>query len=118
MVVLNDSVLVSRVMMVFLGSIGSDGTVDRRIGSKGGRGGEGSAASTGGPIESSFNDAGYEALDRDGDGTGRGTWGRGIWGGGFITSLVGDLGGARDISGNGGNGGLVGGEGHGFRVEE
>ena len=73
MVVLNDSVLVSRLIIVFFGSIGSDGTVDRRIGSKGGGGGEGSACSMRGPIESSVNDAGYEALDRDGDGRGRGT---------------------------------------------
>jgi len=120
MVVLNDSVLVSRVIMVFFGSIGSDGIVDRRIGSKGGGGGEGGgAASTGESIEYSFNDAGYEALTvRGGDGIGRGTWGRGICGGGLITGLEGDLGGARGSSGNGGKGGLVGGEGHGFREEK
>lgn len=77
MVVLNDSVLVSRVMMVFFGSIGSDETVDRRIGSKGGGGSEGGAISMRGLIEPSFNDEGFEALDRDGDGTGLGSWGRG-----------------------------------------
>lgn len=114
-VVLNDPVLVSRVTMVFFGSIGIDGTVDRRIGSKGGRGGEGGAISMRGLIEPSFNDEGFEALDRDGEGTGRGTWGRGTCGGGFITSLVGDLGDTRVNSGKGGRGGLVGGEGHGFR---
>lgn len=117
MVVLNDSVLVSRVMMVFFGSIGRDGTVDRRMGSKGGRGGEGSAISMRGLTASSFNDERREALDRDGDGTGRGTWGSGTCGGGFIASLVGDLGEARVSSGKGGKGGLIGGEGHGFREE-
>jgi len=94
--------------------------VDRRIGSKGGRGGGGGgAASTGGPMEYSFNDGGYEALTvRGGDGIGRGTWGRGIWGGGLITGLEGDLGGTRDRSGRGGKGGLVGDERHGFREDE
>lgn len=56
-------------------------------------------------------------MDRDGDGTGRGTWGRDIWGGGFIVGLTGDLCEDREISGRGGNGGLVGGEGQGFREE-
>lgn len=78
MVVLNEPVLVSRVTMAFFESIGSDGTVDRRIGSKGGGGGEGGAISIMGLIESSFNEEGFEALDRVGDGIGRGTWGRGI----------------------------------------
>ena len=114
MVVFIDPVLVSRVTMVFLKSIGSDGTVDRRIGSKGGRGGGGDAISTRGLIQSSFNDGGVEPLDRDGGGTGRGTWGRGTCGGGFIAGLVGDLGGARVRSGRGGKGGLVGDEGYGF----
>jgi hypothetical protein len=113
-VVLNDPVLVSRVTMAFFGSVGTDGTVDRRTGSKGG-GVKGGAISTRGLTASSFNDEGFEALDRDGDGTGRGTWGRGNWGGGFIASLVGDLSEARFSSGRGGKGGLVGGEGHGFR---
>ena len=123
MVVLSDSVLVSRVMIVFFGSIGSDGTVDRRTGSKGGRGGEGGegggAVSTGRPIEYSFNDEGYEALTVcGGDGIGRGTWGRGIRGGGLIAGLVGDFGESRDRSGRGGKGGLVGGKGQWFREEE
>lgn len=118
-VVLNDSVLVSRVIMVFFGSIGSDGTVDRRIGSKGGGRGEGGGAvSTRGHMEYSFNDVGYEALTiRDGDGIGRGTWGTGICGGGLMAGLEGDLDGTRARSGKGGKGGLVGGEGHRFREE-
>ena len=72
MVVLNDSVLVSRVTIVFFGSIGRDGTADRRIGSNGGREGNGGGAvSTGVPMEYSFNDVGYEALTaRVGDGIG------------------------------------------------
>ena len=71
MVVLTDSVLVSRVIIVFFGSIGRDGTVDRRIGSNGGGEGDGGAVSTGGLMEYSFNDAGYEALTvRGGDGIG------------------------------------------------
>jgi len=57
--------------MVFFGSIGRGGTVDRRIGSNGGGEGDGGAVSTGGPMEYSFNDAGYEALTvRGGDGIG------------------------------------------------
>lgn len=118
MVVLNDSVLVSRVIMAFFGSIGSGGMVDRRIGSKGGRGGEGGAASTGAPMEYSFNDAGYEALTvRGGDGIGWGAWGRAIWGGGLAAGLEGELGETRDISGRGGKGGLVGEIGPRFREE-
>jgi hypothetical protein len=120
MVVLSVSVLVSRVIMVFFGSIGSDGMVDRRIGSKGGGRGEGGGAvSTGGLMEYSFNDGGYEALTvRGGDGIGWGTWGRGIWGGGLITTgLEGDLGETRARSGKGGRGGLVGDERHWFREE-
>ena len=85
------------------------------MGSKGGRGGEGGAISMRGLVDSSVNDEGFEALDRDGDGTGLGIWGRGSCGGGFIAGLVGDLGGARGSSGKGGKGGLMGGEGHGFR---
>lgn len=50
MVVLSDPVLVSSVMMVFFGSIGGDGTVDRRTGSKDGGRGEGGAVSIGGTI--------------------------------------------------------------------
>jgi len=120
MVVFSDSVLVSRVTIVFFGSIGSDGIVDRRIGSKGGGEGEGGGAvSTGGVMEYSFNDEGYEALTvRGGDGVGWGTWGRGICGGVLILGLVGDRGEIRARSGKGGKGGLVGGEGHGFLVEE
>lgn len=116
MVVLNDSVLVSRVITVFFGSIGRDGTEDRRIGSNGGRRGDGGGAvSTGGPMEYSFNDGGYEALTiRDGDGIGWGTWGRAVCGGGLIIGLEGELG-MRERSGRGGKGGLVGGEGRGFR---
>lgn len=118
MVVLTESVLVSRVTIVFFGSIGSDGIVDRRMGSKGGGGGEGGAASTSPPMEPSIGEMGDETLSvRGGDGIGRGIWGRAIRGGGFITGLVGDLGEVRDISGKGGRGGLVGGEGHGFRAE-
>lgn len=118
MVVLNDSVLVSRVIMVFFGSIGRDGMADRRIGSNGGRAGDGGGAvSTGVPMEYSFNDAGYEALTARGDGTGRGTWGMAIRGG-LMAGLEGDLGETLSRSGKGGKGGLVGGEGHGFLGEE
>ena len=118
MVVLNESVLVSSVIIVFFGSIGRDGTGDRRIGSKGGGEGEGGGAvSMRGPMEYSFNDGGYEALTvRGGDGIGWGTWGRAIWGGCLVVGLVGDTGEIRERSGKGGKGGLVGGEGHGFRV--
>ena len=118
MVVLKDSVLVSRVIMVFFGSIGRDGMADRRIGSNGGRAGDGGGAvSTGVPMEYSFNDAGYEALTARGDGTGRGTWGMAIRGG-LMAGLEGDLGETLSRSGKGGKGGLVGGEGHGFLGEE
>ena len=74
MVVLSDSVLVSSVIMVFFGSIGRDGTGDKRIGSKGGGGEGGGAVSTRGLVEYSFNDGGYEALTvRGGDGIDWGT---------------------------------------------
>lgn len=73
MVVLNELVLVSRVTMVFFESNGSGGTVDKRMGSKGGGGSAGGNISMRGLIASSFGDEGFEALKYDGDGTGRGT---------------------------------------------